>query len=109
MIGRPLREEAGLAAPLPPPERGEAGRPEPSPPELFGSDAEGALVEAGAGEMLEHRGPLASFAAEGMGGGAPSEARGGGATGGACRRVGRWCCNCVYLLTRRNTNGLCAA
>ncbi|KAI7835386.1 hypothetical protein COHA_010708 [Chlorella ohadii] len=70
MIGRPLHEERGLEAPVPLPEPSGTQRPEPTPPELFGADAEGVLEEAGAGELLEQRGALASFAAEGMAGSA---------------------------------------
>lgn len=87
MIGRPLREEAGLVAPVPPPDRDSAA-PEPTPPELFGADAEGALDEAGAGEVLEQRGALACFAAEGMagygsGGGSKASEAGGGTPRGS--------------------------
>ncbi len=83
MICRPLHEERGLEAPVPLPEPGGTQRPEPTPPGLFGADAEGALEEAGAGELLEQRGALASFAAEGMAGSAaarrPEQAAGGAA------------------------------
>lgn len=80
MIPRPLHEEAGVPLPPPvPPDEPPGDRgPGNSPPEPFGGDAEGALVEAGAGEMLERRGALATLAAEGAGGGGASEGRSSG-------------------------------
>lgn len=104
MIGRPLREEAGLAAPVSPPDR-DGAAPEPTPPELFGADAEGALDEVGAGEVLEQRGALACFAAEGMagygsgGGGKVSEAGGGtplGSYAQAAYALAAWIALLVY-------------
>ena len=70
---------AGAPPPPPPVPDEPPADPGTNPPEPFGGDAEGALVEAGAGEMLERRGALATLAAEGAGGGA-SEARSGGAS-----------------------------
>lgn len=96
MIGLPLHEERGINAPLGvssglPGKGGDvesASELESTP--LSGGEGAEALQEAGAKELLEQRGALATFAAESLGGGAGGDA--GGCSDGSTDRQGtlRW-------------------